>query len=384
MARSSILATAVDRCQQIFSTTFNPAQNNVVQIPPRNVGLIKGFFVNITGTLNNSDSANASTLSDFNVANIIQQIQFTDLQNNIRIQTPGWHLVCVNALKSRRPYGLAFKNASTDYPVLFGANATAVVNNISPPPAASGSPLVNGTGTFSLWVYVPLAYSDRDLRGAIYANVLQATMQLTITVNTNNLSAAAGTDSTSTVLIGPVASSVSLNPVTITVFQHYLDQLPVAQNGQAVLPMIDLSTIYELKQTVLNAMVPGQDFPLPYSNFRDFIGTIAIFVHETAGTRDGDGADINYWALQSANFTNLWKYPPAMQFLKTRNHLGFDLPPGTYYFGSRNKPISTVQYGNMELIINPITANAGAYVLVAYEDFALMNTLSGAGSLAAS
>jgi hypothetical protein len=38
----------------------------------------------------------------------------------------------------------------------------------------------------------------------------------------------------------------------------------------------------------------------------------------------------------------------------------------------------------MELILHPNAAAAGAYALVAYEDFALMNTLSGAGSLAAS
>ncbi len=65
-------------------------------------------------------------------------------------------------------------------------------------------------------------------------------------------------------------------------------------------------------------------------------------------------------------------------------HMQADMPPGTYYFSSREKPISTVQYGNMQLILNAITAGAGAYVSVGFEDFALVNTLNMAGSLAAS
>jgi hypothetical protein len=67
----------------------------------------------------------------------------------------------------------------------------------------------------------------------------------------------------------------------------------------------------------------------------------------------------------------------------TRQHLGVDLPPGCYLFDSRNRPISTTQYGNMELVLNPITAGAGAYELICVEDFAIVQTLSMAGSLAA-
>jgi len=38
----------------------------------------------------------------------------------------------------------------------------------------------------------------------------------------------------------------------------------------------------------------------------------------------------------------------------------------------------------MQLVLNAITAGAGAYAFIAYEDFALVQTLSMAGSLAAS
>jgi hypothetical protein len=110
-----------------------------------------------------------------------------------------------------------------------------------------------------------------------------------------------------------------------------------------------------------------------------------VFVNTGAGGIRGVGLDVNYWALQSANFTNIWKKEPGLVALEqSRLAINDDFPPGVYYFGSREKPISTLQYGNMQLILNPITAAAGAYLLVGTEDFALVQALSTAGSLAAS
>jgi hypothetical protein len=151
-----------------------------------------------------------------------------------------------------------------------------------------------------------------------------------------------------------------------------------------LLPILDLSTIYELKQTTQANIVAGQDFPYQYSNFRDFLSTIVGYVgNGTTGARAG-GTDLNYIALQSANFTNIIKAEPALFALQTRQKLGVDFPPGFYYFDTRERPISTTQYGNMQLILNAITATNNPYELVAVEDFALVQMLSMAGSLAAS
>src|SRR6202044_1975185 len=123
-----------------------------------------------------------------------------------------------------------------------------------------------------------------------------------------------------------------------------------------LLPILDLATIYEMKFTSLTAINAGVDFPYQYANFRDFLSTVAVYVNNgTTGAR-GVGADINYWALQSANFTNIWKMEPNLRALLARQHLDLDFPPGTYFFDSRDKPISTTQYGNMQLILNAITA----------------------------
>lgn len=369
IARGMVLNQSVQMIQQIYSQLIATpgTANNVINITPRFVGLIKGFWVQVTGSLVNANTA-ALALTDFNVANVLSQIVFTDLQNNIRIQTTGWHLNLINSLKARKVYAAANTNASQDCPIKYGSNWV----------VTSGTATIakTVTGTFNMWYWVPLAYSDSDLRGSVYANVVNATMQLQLTLNPAPTTA--GTDDTLAIYSG-AADGVFSN-VTVNVWQVYLDQLPQGPSGP-ILPMLDLSTIYELKNTAFAAMVAGQDFPMQWPNFRDFLSTIAVYYN---GTNRTNGGDINYWAIQSANFTNILKVTPTLSALRTRNHLLTDIPLGAYYFGSREKPIATVQYGNMELVLNPITAGATAKAYVGYEDFAMVNTLVGAGSIGGS
>ncbi len=384
LARATIKARAVKMTQQVYGQTASASgtQNLAVSTPqvtinPRNVGLILGFWVKVSMNVHNGSAVQINR-TDFGPANALSQIQFNDLNNNTRIQTTGWHLAFLNSMKARRPFGTSWLNASLDEPVNYGNN---FIQQIQAPSTIAAS----ADGTVIMWYWVPLAYSDSDYRGAVYANVVNATMQLNISPNPAPV-VANGTDSTLALYVGNAAGSVALaviSSMTTTVYQVYLDQLPVGKGG-VLLPMLDLATIYEMKNTVVTAVVPNQDFPIQYANFRDFLSTTAVFVNTGAtGARTG-GSDTNFWALQSANFTNIWKKEPGLLALETRNHLQTDLPPGVYYFGSREKPISTVQYGNMELVLNASTAGAGAYVLLGYEDFALVQTLSMAGSLAAS
>jgi hypothetical protein len=149
--------------------------------------------------------------------------------------------------------------------------------------------------------------------------------------------------------------------------------------------MLDLATVYELKNTVFTAITANNDFPMQYPNFRDFLSTFAVYNDDptVAGGR-GVGADINYWALQAANLTNIFKLEPSLVALRSRGLIHTDLPKGVYYFGSRSKPISTQQYGNMQVVLNASTANAGAYCMIGWEDFGLQNIITQAGSLPAS
>lgn len=366
LARALILNQSIERVQQIYSGTVDAAQQNVVNVAPRNVGLIKGFFIDVEMSLENN-SGGLATLAPNGPANVIQQFKFDDLQNNTRIQTTGWHLHFINTVRNQRPFGLC-ETLDTS-PIGYGNNWDVI--------SAPATIADTVAGTVKMRYYLPLAYSNGDLRGAIYANVVNATMQLQMTINRNAISTTAAIGST--VYTAAAADSAAVGNVTITVYQHYLDQLPMGQGGP-ILPLLDLQTIYELKNTTVSGLSLNQDYTIPYANFRTFLSTFAMFQN---GTQLNVGSDVNYWALRSANFTDIFKLTPVEVSLLTRLQIGLDLPDGAYYFNHRDKPINTIQYGNMELVLNPGTVNANAAVLVGYEDFAMINVVSGAGSLPA-
>ncbi len=372
-ARAMVLQQGVPMCQQIFSQTVVPSSQNVVNIIPRNVGLIRGFWVKVVATISNTTGgAVAITPTNFGAANLLSQIQFTDLNNNVRIQAPGWYINAINSIKGQMQFASALLYTAASGNNVAGGYGANFVGITQPASIADA-----GTGTVTMWYYVPMAASDFDLRGAIYANVVNATMQLQLTINTTPVIAAAA-DTTRGVYTAAAGAGANTS-TTITVYQDYLDQLPMGKQGP-ILPILDLSTIYELKQTVFTAITANNDFPMQYSNFRDFLSTVVVYYNGAARTA---GTDVNYFSLQSANFTNLWKLEPNLVAIRTRQLLGVDLPLGMHYFGSRNRPISTTQYGNMELVLNASTAGATAYCLVGYEDFAYVNTITQAGSLPA-
>lgn len=375
LQRDAVLSQSIEQTLSIYSNTVFPPNGNVVNIQPRNVGLVKRFVVEISGVFNNT-GAGVATLTDFGLANLLSQVVFLDLNNNTRIQTTGAHLWLLAGAKRRHLYV-----ASADYNQVSGNNRSSGMNV---PPGAWGvyqAPLTIAAGNqanFRMVFEIPLAYTDDDLRGAIFANVVNSNMNLQLTLNTAAMVGAAPADTTQAVYSGSVGVFTS---ATINVFQIFLSQLPVGKNG-TILPILDLSTVYELKNTTLSSIVPANDFPIPFTNFRDFASTFVIFNNNGTSTGRQFGNDVNYLALQSANFTNLWKVDPLYAAQLSREVFQTDLPAGCYYQSYRKKNISTTQYGNMELIINPNVATANAYANVFWEDFAIVNALTAAGSLA--
>lgn len=366
LARALILNQSIERVQQIYSGTVDAAQQNVINVAPRNVGLIKGFFIDVEVALENN-SGGLATLAPNGPANVIQQFKFDDLQNNTRIQTTGWHLHFINTVRNQRPFGLC-ETLDTS-PIGYGNNWDVI--------SAPATIADTVAGTVKMRYYLPLAYSNNDLRGAIYANVVNATMQLQMTINRAAIATTAAIGSA--VYTAASADPDAVGNVTVTVYQHYLDQLPMGQGGP-ILPILDLQTIYELKNTTVTGLALNQDYTIPYANFRTFLSTFAMFQN---GTQLNTGSDVNYWALRSANFTDIFKLNPEEIALLSRLQIGLDFPDGSYYFNHRDKPINTIQYGNMELVLNAGTVNSNAAVLVGYEDFAMINVVSGAGSLPA-
>jgi hypothetical protein len=373
--RQAIVTTALKKQQQIYSNTFNPTSTTVLNVQPRYAGLILGFYVEISADVD--CGTNNYLRTAFGGANFLQQVRFDDLSNNTRIQTTGWHLQAINSAKAAMPFQ-SVRAVQTNYPTGYGEVFTNNIMKAIPTLTTAGS-------TCKELFWVPLAYSEVDLRGAMWANVVNATANLQLTLATTAQAFVAQTaDPTMAVYQADATGATGIiNSYTVTVHQVYYDQLPTDRNGNQLLPVLDLSTIYMLNDTTVSGMVTGTDFPIPYANFRSFLSTVVVYDNQVGGAYPAAGTDINYWELQTANFTNIFKYPSWFPGVFARDTINADYPLGMYYFDSRKKPINTIQFGNQQLIVNPTgTVQTGANIRVGWEMFAITNTLVGAASLA--
>lgn len=363
--RQMILSNGIARLQQISSQSVNVAGLNgsPVAIQPQNVGIIRGFLVQIDAVLTNTGGA-AANLTAFGLWNLLSRVGFTDFNNIDRINTRGFMLGMLNSAKNNMVFGGAY---APNIPVDFGNNYPV---QTGPQSIAAGA-----SANLSMFLYVPLAYAKSDLRGAVYAGLIGAVSKLSLTLNPNPVVAAGG--ETDAVYAGSAGAYGNGGNVQITVYQDYIDQLPMNQ-GQPILPPVDLSTIYDLKDTSQSGFVANQDFGIGYANFRTFLSTCLVFDN---GGQLNPGTDITSFALTLANASNIWKYGPKVAAMLARGQFMADPPAGAYWFDSRQAPVNTQQWGNAELVVNASTVNAGAKLLVGYEAFAMTQTIGAAGSL---
>lgn len=383
-ARQAVLQQGYPMLQQISSQTINPANQTVVNIPPQNVGLIKGFLVEVVTNFTVA-ATDALALTPFGTANIIQNVLFQDLQNYQRINTTGWHIAMLNCAKQGRPF---MSNTASDFPTGTGGFGSNYKVQYAP-----SAPAATDTYACRTMLWIPLAYNHGDLTGSIYAGVVNATMNLQLTLCTSAQFAVASGDPYTAVYTGNTAT---VNTHTITVWQAYQDQLPQGKNG-LILPTIDINTIYELKNTTLTSIAASTDNYMGYSNFRHFMSTFAFYHNGSAwnsapnsgtnpypGENGEFGADINYWSFRTANYTDTRKADPWVWKGLEAQRLMEQFPVELFYFDTRDKPIYTTQTGNVNLVLNPSIANSGAYCVTAYEMLANVNNLVNAGSLGVS
>lgn len=368
--RDTILATAMPRVQQIGSQSITgtvSAANANLTFNPVLAGLLVGFLVEINATYENL-GAGAGTRTEFGALNTVNRFQFTDLSNFTRINTTGWHVGLLNSAKLGSWSGGA---VAPNLP--FNAGNINNVNSLAATIDAAGG--ADDERAVRMVYYVPVAYGQTDLRGAVMLQVVNATSQLQIQLNSAPGTAPA--DELAAVFKG-ANTNVIMKNATVQVSQVYYDQLPRGQNGQLVLPIVDLSTMYLLNDTTVAPLVVNQDNAVPYANFRTYLSTFAVF--DNGGTYN-TGSDVDYWALQYANGLRQFQEEAEIVQYFTRNQIGFDFPQGVYYFDHRAYPISTANYGNCELILRPTTVNANAMLAMGYEMFAQSQAIVAASSL---
>jgi hypothetical protein len=421
MARQLIVSNAVDLWQPVAQgsvSNYVAGQALPVNIPVRNVGLLKRFIIEITGVVNCA-AAHRIALTPVGGANILSNVTLTDLNNQTRISTTGWHLHALATFRRQLAYGAAFYNTdSLPYTGIAVAGATDTVpytadaataplydirtrsanrsgigNNLTVPNSTTfpnpgcimsmpGS-TINVARTFQWFYEVPVSYSDTDLSGAIWAQVLNATMNLQFTINPVFF-AASGADATQSVYICDAAIATTLPVISsfnYVVYQNVLDQLPVdPQTNQVILPPLDLEYVYLLNTTNVNGLSVNNAQAIPFANWRSFLSTMIMY--DNNGVLN-PGTDVTSIAIQSANFTNLLNVDPYILNLFTRNKINDDLWNGTYYLDHRSKPINTLQYGNMQILFTPsaVGSASGSILYVAYESLALQGAMSQASSV---
>jgi hypothetical protein len=347
----------------------SPGPGTVLSFNIRNVGLVKRlvFFFRATVT---APAAQVQTLTPVGLANFISNVTLWDLGNNQRINTTGWHLTAVSSAKRRGVFGAAY---TTDTPLGYGNNNNRVM--FAPATIAGGA-----NSEIDFYLEVPLVKSDTDLRGAIYADVTQANMQVQVTLNPN-MFVTSTADRTLAVYQSAGANPATMVLNSVQMYQNYLDQLPRdPSNGMPILPELDIGTAYLLNNSASALPVANQDNAASFTNARTFESV--AFIYNNAGTLNVNGSDLNYIQLQSANFTNILNVDGRMESFMERNLLGADFPAGMHYLNFSQRPIDTNQFGNMTLVINPSTVGgATAVILYGWESFGIIGLVNQGGSI---
>jgi len=346
----------------------SPAPGSVLTFYLRNVGLVKRLVVRFKATVT-AGATTTSTLTKLGLANFISNVTFFDLGNNQRINTTGWHLTALSSAKRRRVFGAAY---TSDTPLGYGNNNNRVM--FAPATIAATT---NSEIDFQL--EIPFVKNDTDLRGAIYADVTQATMQVQITLNPN-MFVTSTADPTLAMYQSGGTDLASLSGLSVQMYQNYLDQLPRMDNGAPILPNQDIGTAYLLNNTASGLPVANQDNGAAFVNARTYESM--AFIYDNNGTLNVNGSDLNYIQLQSANFTNILNLDGKMISLMERNIIMDDFPAGMHYLDFRHRPVDTNQFGNMQLVINPTTVGgSGAVFLYGWEAYGIIGLVNQGGSI---
>ena len=354
----------VQKIASINGPAYIAGQALNLNLAPQNVGLIKRFILRYTFNVAQGASE-VQALTTLGAANVFSNITFTDLNNLVRVNAPGWHFQMLASTRRQMPFASAYTTANT----------IGIGNNYAVSVATNG---VTTGGTIKGVLEIPMSYSDNDLRGALFAQVVNSTMNLQLTINPAFF-VAAGADGTNAVYQSSTAQLGRITSYQIDVYQEYIDQLPRNAQGQYMVPAISIATQYNQLFSSNTGMTAGNDFSTPFANLRSYNSVFLLY--DNGGQLNG-GTDINYFSLTTANSMQIFKYDAFMaQYLNGRNKIGDDWPLGMYWFDFRAKPLSTLAFGNMSLNMNASLVNANATLYSSFEFFANVNQLASAGSI---
>jgi hypothetical protein len=348
-ARASLLQTGVAMVKKLPLVSMGLGQS--VQIPGQRMGVTTGFWLQCTANVTIANAA--ATLSPMAPWNIFNIVRYTDFAGVNRVNTNGISLYCMQSVKHNDLSGNAV-------PGVIGN-----IGNIDTDILAA--PTAVGTANLYWSMWVPLAYDPKsDLRGAILTQTVVGDHYITLQT-ANSLSGDP--------LVSPytsTAGNLTLNSLTIQPFQSYIQPQNLNTNSPLTgLPAIDLSTIYYIEgnYTQNQNISAGGSTYINYPNNRSVLS--GLFIFENGGAFAANGSDVSALTLIANSNTFLREMNPRLVRSMMRSQLGGDLPTGIYYIGSRQQPILTNLYGNVQLKFDIDAVNTGnTQIMSQYESFA--------------
>lgn len=315
--------------------TFGPfVLGQVANIRLRNVGIITGLDVRVTGTVTCAGAA--PTVGTFGAYPVITKFQLLDYNTTERVNAPGHMMYLLNSWRQHRPF------------MCTGQGSVDTQQAAAP----------TSTGTLYANYYIPLAVDPmRDLTGSVLAQTVVGEQFLNCTIAGNLV----GTDPTSvyTAAGGGAAGSAFY----ITVWQNYI------QPTSPQLPLLDLNTVYEYLAsfTTSSNIVTNGTVYLDYPNVRSVRGMFWYFMDNNAVTVNG--TDISSITLVANGNTNMKEGDPLLIRRGMRNWIGGDLWAGTYIDDHAANPISTVIYSQVQrkITFGTVTSSPTPYLGYGFE-----------------
>jgi len=339
--RAALLASAPPMRKKLG--TFSTATaGDTTRIKLFNVGVITRLVMLVEVQVDIGTAI--ATVSPKGPYNVINKVRLTDFDGTDRVNLSGFQLFVINSARQRAPYGI--NNEGLTAVATLPDTPTAVGNN----------------AVIRFLLEVPVAYNpESDLRGAILAQSAIGEMFLNIDWNATLY----GNNNIEAVYNGAATTTVALDSYSVTVWQEFL--LPQTIGGQVPLPMMDLLTVYELAGALraTDNLAAGQERLINYPNLRSVIGAYVNYVHNNQMS----DADLTLWRLLANGSNTLKEYSRYDKIHDQRLYLNGDLKEGVWFEQSRQKPVETALYGNVQLGFTPANFTAGGYLELAFESF---------------
>lgn len=349
--RAALLATAPRMRKNVVTQTAPIGGSSRLKL--FNVGVLTNVQIDVSCAVTiGTAAAVASAKAPYN---LISRIRLTDYDGTDRVNLSGFQLYVLNCIRARSLYGVN--------------NSAAAVSSVITNPVI---PTATGDGTIKFVLDIPLAFDVnnavpqlQDLRGAIMAQTAVGEMYLNIDWNPTLYSNAdvdavyAGASTTTVVGNGT-------SPISVTMYQEYLLPQAIGGAGQVPLPGIDLMTVYELNGNVRSSdnLSQGSEKLISLPNVRSVIGAYVTFVDDGALSNN-----VSQFRLIANGNNVLKEYTGRLKQFEQRKFLGGDIASGVFFELSREKPIETALYGNVQLGITPSSITDSPYMELAWESF---------------